>query len=89
MTFKNDWYLMIDISWSHLTVLTVIALILLGPKELPVVLRMIGRWIGYGRAFLHQGQQYLHALVDPDLDDETAEKQLDNQPLSKTPEKNL
>lgn len=80
---------MIDISWSHLAILAVIALILLGPKELPIVLRMLGRWIGYGRAFLHQGQQYLHALVEPDLDEDTTAKQPDQKTPSKTPENPL
>lgn len=37
---------MFDIGWSELLVLGVIALIFVGPKELPGVLRTIGRYVG-------------------------------------------
>ncbi len=42
---------MIDIAWSEFLFIALIALILIGPKELPAVLRNIGRWIGKARAF--------------------------------------
>jgi Tat protein translocase TatB subunit len=42
---------MIDIAWSEFLLIALIALILIGPKELPFVLRSIGRWIGKARAF--------------------------------------
>ena len=37
---------MFDIGWSELMVLGIIALIVIGPKDLPVVLRTIGRYAG-------------------------------------------
>jgi sec-independent protein translocase protein TatB len=37
---------MFDIGWSELMVLGVIALIVVGPKELPALLRTIGRYAG-------------------------------------------
>lgn len=42
---------MIDIAWSEFLLIAVIALILIGPEELPSVLRNMGRWIGKARAF--------------------------------------
>jgi Tat protein translocase TatB subunit len=42
---------MIDIAWSEFLFIALIALILIGPKELPSVLRNIGRWVGKARAF--------------------------------------
>lgn len=35
---------MFDIGWSELVVIGVVALIVIGPKELPGVLRAIGQW---------------------------------------------
>jgi sec-independent protein translocase protein TatB len=35
---------MFDIGWSELVVIGVVALIVIGPKELPAVLRAIGQW---------------------------------------------
>ena len=35
---------MFDISWGKLVIIGVVALIVIGPKELPAVLRAIGQW---------------------------------------------
>jgi len=35
---------MFDIGWSELVLIGVVALIVIGPKELPAVLRAIGQW---------------------------------------------
>ena len=37
---------MLDIGWSELLLIGVVALIVVGPKELPVLLRTIGRYVG-------------------------------------------
>lgn len=43
---------MIDIAWSEFLFIALLALILIGPKELPSVLRGIGRWVGKARVFV-------------------------------------
>jgi sec-independent protein translocase protein TatB len=40
---------MFDIGWSELLVIAVVALIAIGPKELPGVLRTIGQWMATKR----------------------------------------
>ena len=37
---------MFDVGWVELLVIGVVALIAIGPKELPGVLRTVGQWIG-------------------------------------------
>ncbi len=37
---------MFDIGWSELVVIGIVALIAIGPKELPGVLRSVGQWVG-------------------------------------------
>ncbi len=37
---------MFDLSWSELLVLGAVALLLIGPKELPAFLRMLGKYAG-------------------------------------------
>jgi sec-independent protein translocase protein TatB len=37
---------MFDISWTELMVIGVVALLVVGPKELPALLRTIGRYVG-------------------------------------------
>ncbi|MBV9932181.1 MAG: twin-arginine translocase subunit TatB [Alphaproteobacteria bacterium] len=41
---------MFDIAPSELLLLAVVALIFIGPKDLPKVMRVVGRWIGKARA---------------------------------------
>src|SRR5579862_3152686 len=36
--------LMFDISWSEFLLIGIVALIVIGPKELPAVMRTIGQW---------------------------------------------
>ena len=40
---------MFDVSWSELLILGVVALIVVGPKELPVLMRTLGRYAGMAR----------------------------------------
>lgn len=53
---------MIDIAWSEFLFIAVLALIFIGPKELPVVLRATGRWVGKIRAFARHIQIQLEDL---------------------------
>ena len=41
---------MTDLSWSHLLILMVVALVVVGPKDLPKIMRTLGRWTGKLRA---------------------------------------
>ena len=61
---------MFDIGWSELVVIGVVALIAIGPKELPGVLRMVGQWVGKARrmAAEFQGQfnEAMREYADPE-----------------------
>ena len=41
---------MIDVGWSEMAVVALIALLILGPKELPQAMRMMARWVKKARA---------------------------------------
>jgi sec-independent protein translocase protein TatB len=41
---------MFDIAPSELLLLAVVALVFIGPKDLPKVMRVVGRWLGKARA---------------------------------------
>ena len=45
---------MTDLSWTHLLILMVIALVVIGPKDLPKVMRTLGRWTAQVRAMAEQ-----------------------------------
>ncbi len=37
---------MLDIGWTEILVITVVALFVVGPKDIPKALRTVGVWIG-------------------------------------------
>src|SRR5882762_838025 len=45
---------MIDLSWSHILIVVIVALVVIGPKDLPRFMRMAGRWMGKARAMADQ-----------------------------------
>ena len=45
---------MFDIAWSELLIVGVIALVVVGPKDLPKLMRMAGRWMAKARAMANE-----------------------------------
>ena len=61
---------MLDIGWSELMVIGVVALVVVGPKELPALLRTVGQWAGKARRMANEFQGQLHeAIREAELDD--------------------
>jgi sec-independent protein translocase protein TatB len=61
---------MFDIGWSELVVIAVVALIAIGPKELPGMLRMVGQWMGKARKMAAEFQgQFQEAMREAEMAD--------------------
>ena len=61
---------MFDIGWSELVVIGVVALIAIGPKELPGVLRAMGHWMGKVRRMASEFQdQFREAMREAEVAD--------------------
>jgi sec-independent protein translocase protein TatB len=61
---------MFDIGWSEFVVIAVVALIAIGPKELPGVLRMVGQWMGKARRMASEFQgQFQEAMREAEMAD--------------------
>ena len=61
---------MFDIGWSELLVIAVVALIAIGPKELPGVLRNVGHWMGKVRRMAADFQsQFQEAMREAEMED--------------------
>ena len=41
-------------SWSHIVILLVVALVVVGPKDLPRLMNMAGKWAGKARAMANE-----------------------------------
>ncbi|MCX7337763.1 MAG: Sec-independent protein translocase protein TatB [Alphaproteobacteria bacterium] len=63
---------MLDLAWTEYLLIAVVALVLLGPKELPVVLGTLGRWVRQLRHMANSFQDQLYSLDSPE-----SEKQAD------------
>src|SRR5689334_23201987 len=61
---------MFNIGWSELLVIGIVALIVIGPKELPGALRTLGQWMGKVRRMASEFQNQFHeAMREAELAD--------------------
>jgi sec-independent protein translocase protein TatB len=61
---------MFDIGWSELLLIGIVALVAIGPKELPGVLRMVGQWMGKARKMAAEFQgQFQEAMREAEMAD--------------------
>jgi len=68
---------MFEIGWGELLIIGIVALIAIGPKELPGVLRTLGQWMGKLRRMASEFQNQFHeAMREAELAD--LKKQVDD-----------
>lgn len=61
---------MFDFAWTELALIAVVALIVIGPKDLPRVMRTVGFWVRKARAVAHEFQGSLEQMArDAELDE--------------------
>ena len=41
-------------SWQHLSIMLIVALVVVGPKDLPRLMNMAGKWAGKARAMAQE-----------------------------------
>ena len=56
------------IGWFEILIVVVIAIIVLGPKDFPVMLKKVGSWIGTAKRYVNNIQNEVSNI---DIDDET------------------
>ncbi len=65
---------MFDIAWSELFVILVVALVVVGPKDLPRLMRTAGQWAGRARAMADQFRRSFDEMArQSELEDLRAE----------------
>lgn len=75
---------MFEVGWSEILIVAIVALIVVGPKELPALLRTIGRYTGMAKRQFESFKAQLDAAVsEADLD--LVQKEMDA--ISKTADK--
>ena len=70
-----------QIGWFELLIVVLVAILVIGPKDFPIVLRKLGSWIGTAKRYFSDIQHKVNQSID---EDETLEKK-----YSKDKKKNL
>ena len=61
---------MFNASWSELLIIAVVALVVIGPKDLPRAMRAVGRWTGRAKRMSSDFQRQLNEVVrEAELED--------------------
>lgn len=68
---------MFDIGWTEITFILIVAIIVIGPKELPRVLRTVGQWVGKAKSMTSEFRGHVDDMIrDTELDE--VKKQIDS-----------
>ena len=62
-----------QIGWFEILIIVVVAILVIGPKDFPIVLRKIGNWIGSTKRYFNEIQEKV-ATLDDDIEDSSPEK---------------
>src|ERR687890_95238 len=54
---------MFDIGYSELLIVAVVALVVIGPKDLPRVMRVVGQWVGRARGMARHFRSGLDEMI--------------------------
>ncbi len=67
---------MFDIGWTEIAIIAVIAIIVIGPKDLPRVLRTLGEYVGKAKAMTAEFRRHVDDMIrETELDE--VKKQID------------
>ena len=67
-----------QIGWFEILIIAAIAIIVVGPKDFPVVLKKIGSWIGTVKKYINTLQQEVSNLDNEKIDIESNEVKTEN-----------
>jgi sec-independent protein translocase protein TatB len=56
------------IGWFEILIVVAIAIVVLGPKDFPIMLKKVGSWIGTAKRYVNNMQNEVSNI---DIDDET------------------
>ena len=61
------------IGWFEILIIIAIAIIVLGPKDFPIMLKKVGSWIGTAKRYVNDIQNEV-SNIDVEIDDENNNK---------------
>tara|TARA_A100001011_G_scaffold238469_1_gene246440 strand:- start:385 stop:603 length:219 start_codon:yes stop_codon:yes gene_type:complete len=53
-----------QIGWFELLIIVIIAILVIGPKEFPIVLKKIGSWVGTVKGYFSEVQKNINEVTN-------------------------
>ena len=72
-----------QIGWFEILIIVVLSIVIIGPKDFPVVLKKIGSWMGYIKRYFSKIQKDMTDMENAVEDDISLEKDYSNQTSDK------
>ena len=63
-----------QIGWFELLVIIIVAILVIGPKDFPIVLRKIGSWIGSVKRYFSDVQKNVNEITSLEEDNNKKDK---------------
>ena len=67
-----------QIGWLEILIIISIAIIVVGPKDFPVVLKKIGSWIGSIKRYINDVQTQVSEITNENIESETSSSNDEN-----------
>ena len=67
-----------QIGWFEILIIVVLAILVIGPKDIPIVLKKIGNWMGSIKKYFNQIQQEVTDVENTIEDEFSIEKNISN-----------
>tara|TARA_B100000686_G_scaffold317845_1_gene366988 strand:- start:115 stop:345 length:231 start_codon:yes stop_codon:yes gene_type:complete len=67
-----------QIGWFEILIIVTIAIIVIGPKDFPFVLKKIGSWIGSAKRYVSNVQKEVSSIAEESIDVDTEESKTEN-----------
>ena len=56
------------IGWFEILIIVVVAIIILGPKDFPLMLKKVGSWIGSAKRYVNNVQNEVSSITEDTID---------------------
>ena len=56
------------IGWFEILIIVIIAIIILGPKDFPLMLKKVGSWIGSAKRYVNSVQNEVSSITEDTID---------------------
>ena len=66
------------IGWFEILIVVAVAIVVLGPKDFPIMLKKVGSWIGTTKRYINNIQNDVANLAIEDDENENQENKIEN-----------